>query len=152
MDWRHTCSCFILLFFFSLLPGILTSTSTSACPVTFESQNYTIITSQCKPPEYQPAKQCCDAFLQFACPFEDLLNDLSNGCSDSMFSYIHTIGYPTGLFGSMCKGTKEGLECPALAPSRSADDTNSSRVNCKLSPVLMIATGFLGVLMLVLLF
>ncbi|MCD7467517.1 hypothetical protein HAX54_004990 [Datura stramonium] len=172
MDGKHYCSCFILLFFFSLVPGALTSASLldgifvysistgrnllqlqeeKACPVSFKFQNYTIITSRCKPPEY-PEKQCCDAFLQFACPFVEILNNSSNNCLKPMFNYINDRGnYPEGLF-AMCKGTKEGLICPALAPLQSTDDTNSSQINCKLSPVLMIATAFMGVLMLVLLF
>ncbi|XP_006344909.1 GPI-anchored protein LORELEI [Solanum tuberosum] len=173
MEWRHYCSCFILLFFFSLLQGALTSTSISdrifvypistgrnllqakdACPVSFEFQNYTMITSQCKPPQY-PAKQCCDAFLQFACPFVESLNNQSNDCISVMHRYIDQYGhYPTGLFASVCKGTQQGLPCPALAPSQSADrdDTSSSQINRKLSLVYSFATTFMGVLILVLLF
>ncbi|XP_055802567.1 GPI-anchored protein LLG1-like [Solanum dulcamara] len=174
MDWRHYyCSCFILLFFFSLLQGASTSTSISNgnfvypvstgrnlleakedCPVSFEFQNYTIITSQCKPPQY-PAKQCCDAFLQFACPFAEFLNNSSNNCVSVMQRYINLHRhYPDGLFASVCQGTQESLPCPALAPSPSAaiEDTNSSHINCKPSPVMMIAKTFMGALMLALLF
>ncbi|GKF85141.1 GPI-anchored protein LLG1-like protein, partial [Tanacetum coccineum] len=58
------------------------------CPVNFEFMNYTIITSQCKGPSY-PRKLCCDAFKDFACPYSDDLNDLSNECATTMFSYIN---------------------------------------------------------------
>ncbi|KAH0706563.1 hypothetical protein KY285_011079 [Solanum tuberosum] len=53
-----------------------------------------------------------------------------------MHRYIDQYGhYPTGLFASVCKGTQQGLPCPALAPSQSADrdDTSSSQINRKLS-------------------
>ncbi|XP_009781682.1 GPI-anchored protein LLG1-like [Nicotiana tabacum] len=169
MEWTHCCSCFILLLSFSLLPAVSSSSSISdgilvhqdstgrnllqvrkACPVSFEFQNYRVITSQCKGPQF-PAKQCCDAFVQFACPFADLLNDLSNDCSTTMFSYINLRGkYPPGLFASICTGTKQGLDCHILAPSQSAnDDANSSQINCKLSPVQIMATAFMWVLLLV---
>ncbi|CAH2069780.1 unnamed protein product [Thlaspi arvense] len=93
----------------------------TACPVNFEFMNYTIITSQCKGPKFPP-KQCCDAFKEFACPYAEDLNDLSNDCSTTMFSYINLYGkYPPGLYASQCKEGKEGLECPALSPSSAAD-------------------------------
>ncbi|XP_048228724.1 GPI-anchored protein LLG1 [Ricinus communis] len=80
-----------------------------ACPVNFEFQNYTIITSQCKGPKYPP-KTCCAAFKEFACPFADVLNDLTNNCASTMFSYINLYGkYPPGLFASACRGRKKGL-------------------------------------------
>uniref|UniRef100_A0A3Q7J4Z1 GPI-anchored protein LLG1-like domain-containing protein n=2 Tax=Solanum lycopersicum TaxID=4081 RepID=A0A3Q7J4Z1_SOLLC len=72
-----------------------------------------------------------------------------------MHGYINQYGhYPTGLFASVCKGTQQGLPCPALAPSQSADrdDTSSSQINCKLSLVYSFATTFMGILMLMLLF
>ncbi|KAL6286569.1 hypothetical protein ACE6H2_010959 [Prunus campanulata] len=86
------------------------------CPVNFENQNYTIITSKCKGPNY-PAKSCCDALKEFSCPFADAINDLKNDCATTMFSYINIYGkYPPGLFASQCREGKEGLECPAEAP------------------------------------
>ncbi|KAJ0266988.1 hypothetical protein HA466_0008840 [Hirschfeldia incana] len=82
-----------------------------ACPVNFEFMNYTIITSQCKGPKYPP-KKCCAAFKEFACPYVDELNDLSNDCATTMFSYINLYGkYPPGLFANSCK-RKGGLKCP----------------------------------------
>ncbi|BBH04464.1 LORELEI-LIKE-GPI-ANCHORED PROTEIN 1 [Prunus dulcis] len=57
------------------------------CPVNFEFLNYTVITSRCKGPQY-PAAQCCDAFKELACPYTDVLNDLTNECASIMFSYI----------------------------------------------------------------
>ncbi|KAL0886890.1 hypothetical protein Bca101_010873 [Brassica carinata] len=83
----------------------------SPCPVNFEFMNYTIITSQCKGPKYPP-KKCCAAFKEFACPYADELNDLSNDCATTMFSYINLYGkYPPGLFANSCQA-KGGLKCP----------------------------------------
>ncbi|KAL1820878.1 hypothetical protein ACET3Z_015747 [Daucus carota] len=97
-----------------------------ACPVDFENKNYTIITSQCKGPNYQP-KPCCDSLKEFACPYTDELDDLSNSCSDTMFSYITTKGnYPAGLFSSFCREGKEGLDCSSYTPPDSAKDASGS--------------------------
>ena len=95
----------------------------------FEFLNYTIITSQCEGPQYSP-KLCCGAFKDFACPYADELNDLTNDCASTMFSYINLYGkYPPGLFVSECQEGKEGLECPAQAPSTESakDSVNASR-------------------------
>ncbi|XP_059284433.1 GPI-anchored protein LLG1 [Lycium ferocissimum] len=168
MELKHCFSCIFLLFSFSILAGVSASASLSdgifvneastgrnllqakkPCPMSFEFQNYTVVTSQCRGPQY-PAKQCCAALAEFACPFADDLNDLSNDCASTMFSYINLRGkYPTGLFASLCKGDKNGLACPGLAPSASAN-ANNSHMSCRLSPVLMIATAFMGLLLLLL--
>jgi hypothetical protein len=43
----------------------------------------------------------------------DDINDDSNDCASTMFSYINLYGkYPPGLFASECKGDKKGLACP----------------------------------------
>ncbi|KAL7217662.1 hypothetical protein ACSBR2_010994 [Camellia fascicularis] len=98
-----------------------------ACPVNFEFLNYTIITSQCKGPQYAP-NICCPAFKEFACPYADVLNDLSNDCATTMFSYINLYGkYPPGLFASLCREGKQGLACPATAPTQSADSISGSQ-------------------------
>lgn len=101
------------------------------CPVNFEFQNYTIITSQCKGPSY-PAKQCCAALVEFACPFADEINDSSNDCASTMFSYINIYGkYPPGLFASECKGDKNGLPCPdsnSTSSSHSQSDKSGAIV------------------------
>ncbi|KAJ9562702.1 hypothetical protein OSB04_007862 [Centaurea solstitialis] len=47
------------------------------CPVNFRFMNYTIITSRCNGPQYPP-NLCCQAFKDFACPYAEDLNDLSN--------------------------------------------------------------------------
>ncbi|EPS67707.1 hypothetical protein M569_07069, partial [Genlisea aurea] len=89
------------------------------CPLSFEYRNYNIITSRCKGPSY-PVSLCCSAFIQFACPFAAELNDLSNNCASTMFSYINLYGnYPPGLFSNECRGGVQGLECPAPSPSAS---------------------------------
>ncbi|WCJ32518.1 GPI-anchored protein LORELEI [Euphorbia peplus] len=113
------------------------------CSVNFEFLNYTVITSQCKGPSYPP-KSCCAAFKDFACPYTDVLNDLTNDCASTMFSYINLYGkYPPGLFANECREGKLGLECPATAPSSSvsADDANSQIINLP-SLLLMLTSGF----------
>ncbi|KAJ4867829.1 GPI-anchored protein LORELEI [Raphanus sativus] len=86
----------------------------------FESKNYTDLTRQCKGPKY-PAKECCAAFKQFACPYAHQINDLTTDCARIMFSYITVHGkYPPGLFATECRETKEGLVCPSSPPRVSA--------------------------------
>ncbi|NP_001236034.1 GPI-anchored protein LLG1-like precursor [Glycine max] len=113
------------------------------CSVNFEFLNYTVITSKCKGPRYPP-KECCGAFKEFACPYADVLNDLTNECASTMFSYINLYGkYPPGLFASECREGKFGLACPAVPPSAvSADDTANQVVHCP-SLLLMLIACFL---------
>jgi len=93
------------------------------CPVSFEFQNYTIITSKCKGPKF-PASQCCAALKEFACPFYMYLNDDSNSCASTMFTYINLNGkYPPGLFSSECKEGKLGLSCENV-PQRDISTAN----------------------------
>ncbi|KAG6387503.1 hypothetical protein SASPL_152695 [Salvia splendens] len=87
------------------------------CSVDIEHLNYTILTSKCKGPDY-PADQCCSAYKELACPIADQLNDGSNDCSQKLFNYIPKVGqYPPSLFGSICRGGKDGLPCFLPAPS-----------------------------------
>lgn len=84
------------------------------CPVNFEFQNYTVITGRCKGPKYPP-KDCCDSFKEFACPFNNYINDESNDCASTMFSYINLYGkYPPGLFAHECREGKLGLSCDGV--------------------------------------
>lgn len=162
MEWRHCFFGTFLLFSCSILAGVSASASLSdgifvnqaltgrnllqakkPCPISFEFQNYTVVTSQCKGPQY-PAKQCCAALTQFACPYSDYVNDLTTDCASTMFSYINLHGkYPPGLFASECKGDKKGLPCPDEGLSDSAN-ANNSQMSCRLSPILMIATALMG--------
>ncbi|KAL3503690.1 hypothetical protein ACH5RR_038139 [Cinchona calisaya] len=120
--------------------------ATQSCSINFESQNYTIITSQCKGPQY-PANLCCAAFKEFACPFAEELNDLSNNCATVMFSYISINGnYPPGLFASECTEGKQGLACPALPPSQSANASGCLKTY-KPSSALILATTFIVLLL-----
>nr|GMC53652.1 gpi-anchored protein lorelei [Ipomoea batatas] len=92
------------------------------CSKSFEFENYTILTSQCKAP-YEPLQPCCDAFTQFACPFSQFLNNQSTDCSDLMFNYIdQKSGFPKGLF-SNCKGDQDGLICATPPPDSTAGVT-----------------------------
>lgn len=96
------------------------------CPVNFEFLNYTIITSKCKGPQYAAAL-CCSAFKEFACPYIDQLNDGTNDCASTMFSYIHLYGkYPAGLFSSECSEGKEGLECTENMSKKTSVSTNGA--------------------------
>ncbi|CDY17399.1 BnaA10g10330D [Brassica napus] len=112
----------------------------ATCPVNFEFMNYTIITSLCKGPKF-PAKECCGAFKDFACPYADDLNDLSNDCATTMFSYINLYGkYPPGLFANQCQEGKEGLECPATSPT-SASDVNAATTTAASSRLWLAASA-----------
>ncbi|XP_026405674.1 GPI-anchored protein LLG1-like [Papaver somniferum] len=141
MTWNH---CLLVLFIF-VFTGLATSSfisddifklhgsngrtllqAKSGCAVNFEFQNYTIITSQCKGPQYPP-KLCCGAFKEFACPFAEDINDLTNDCATTMFSYINLYGkYPPGLFSSECREDKQGLACPD-SPLGSSSEGSVSR-------------------------
>ncbi|KAJ6798221.1 GPI-anchored protein LLG1-like [Iris pallida] len=113
-----------------------------SCPVNFEFANYTIITSKCKGPKY-PADMCCSALKEFACPYADDINDGTNDCASTMFSYINLYGkYPPGLFSSECREGKNGLECPADAP-QSADDSSAAHVTRSFFPLVTLVSGFL---------
>ncbi|GMP52003.1 hypothetical protein CsSME_00017997 [Camellia sinensis var. sinensis] len=118
-----------------------------ACPVNFEFLNYTIITSQCKGPQYKP-NICCPAFKEFACPYVVEIDDLSNDCATTMFSYINLYGkYPPGLFASFCREGKLGLACPATAPTQSANSSSGSQIVRNPSLLLVLATVLLVVVL-----
>ncbi|CAL5063802.1 unnamed protein product [Urochloa decumbens] len=86
------------------------------CPVSFEGANYTIITSRCKGPLYQPTL-CCGALKDFACPYSTYINDVTTTCAATMFSYINLYGkYPPGLFANTCHEGDKGLTCPEDTP------------------------------------
>lgn len=114
----------------------------AACPVNFESMNYTALTSKCKGPSYEP-KPCCSGFKEVACPYADEINDLSTDCASAIFSYINIAGkYPPGLFSSECREGKLGLECPPSPPSASETSPNhSDRLVCGLLVALMSLTA-----------
>ncbi|CAA3020039.1 GPI-anchored protein LLG1-like [Olea europaea var. sylvestris] len=118
-----------------------------SCPVNFEFQNYTILTSKCKGPLYLP-NLCCPALKDFACPFVDDVNDLSTDCASTMFSYINLYGkYPPGLFSSECREGKLGLECPALPPSASrSDKSKGCRIVSKPFTGMILVAAFLVLL------
>ncbi|OAY78185.1 GPI-anchored protein LLG1-like [Ananas comosus] len=119
-----------------------------SCPVNFEFLNYTIITSKCKGPQY-PASLCCSAFKEFACPYSDELNDGTNDCASTMFSYINLYGkYPPGLFASECREGKEGLSCPPeLSQSQKAVNANAARKGRRIDSFPVVVISFLGFLM-----
>ncbi|KAF7040325.1 hypothetical protein CFC21_050234 [Triticum aestivum] len=84
------------------------------CPIDFEYQNYTIITSRCKGPQ-SPPTECCDAFKKFACPFAVYINNQSTNCADTMLTYINGRGsYPAGMFAAECLKGKQGVSCEGI--------------------------------------
>ncbi|KAJ4956628.1 hypothetical protein NE237_013411 [Protea cynaroides] len=161
MTWNH----YLFAFLFFLLSTSLAASSfiadnvfdtrgstgrnllqaTTSCPVGFEFLNYTIITSQCKGPLY-PSNLCCGALKEFACPYAEQLNDGTNDCASTMFSYINLYGnYPPGLFANECHDTKQGLTCDAQAP---AENVNANGAwSDQTVPHLLLLTGLLVVLL-----
>lgn len=110
------------------------------CNVSFENMDYTVLIQNCKGPQF-PVKNCCDALKKFACPHADILNDRTNNCAETMFSYINLYGkYPPGLFANECREGKEGLVCEA------EEDSSSTRVHITAaqSSFLVLMAGFLG--------
>ncbi|CAH2051128.1 unnamed protein product, partial [Thlaspi arvense] len=97
----------------------------TTCKEDFANQNYTIITSRCKGPDY-PAKVCCSAIKEFACPFAEAIDDEKNDCASTMFSYITRYGrYPPGIFANMCKEGLQGLACTNVTDSASSTSSDS---------------------------
>ncbi|KAL6518024.1 hypothetical protein OROMI_033725 [Orobanche minor] len=77
--------------------------------------NYTVITSQCKGPNYKP-ERCCAPLKELVCPIKDQFNDLKTNCADTFFSYVNLYGkYPPGLFAALCREGEEGLDCKDVA-------------------------------------
>ncbi|CAN0922908.1 GPI-anchored protein LLG1 [Linum grandiflorum] len=108
-----------------------------SCSVSFEFLNYTSVTSRCKGPDYLP-EECCPAFKDFSCPYAELLNDVTNDCASTMFSYLNIYGrYPPGLFANQCKEGKEGLSCPPLSSATSLLPIHQSL----LLPLLLLTTA-----------
>ncbi|KAI4320864.1 hypothetical protein MLD38_034304 [Melastoma candidum] len=122
-----------------------------SCPVNFEFLDYKILTNSCKGPNYLP-NLCCPPFKDLACPYSDYLNDVTNDCASTLFSYINLYGkYPPGLFSSECREGKEGLACPASSPIASATNAPTSSsiplAHYKASytlPVMLVASLLLG--------
>ena len=111
----------------------------------FEFQNYTIITSQCKGPKFPP-KECCGSFKEFACPFTAYINDESNDCASTMFSYINLYGkYPPGLFAHECREGKEGLSCKGV-PQRNVVASGGQRARSSSLALITIVCGLVSLL------
>lgn len=118
--------------------------SRAACTIDFQNMNYTVITSKCKGPKY-PANLCCGALKEFACPHTEELNDITNDCASTMFSYINLYGkYPPGIFANECRGDQNGLSCPDDARSNKLSEKKSSGQKVSNhSSMLMLVSGFL---------
>ena len=118
--------------------------------MTFEGANYTLITSRCKGPLYQPAL-CCGALADFACPYSIYINDVSTNCANNMFSLIHLYGkYPTGLFANTCKGDTNGLKCPEDVPQvQPGQEGKSSAAVANAAQAVLVAAGAVALSLLI---
>uniref|UniRef100_A0ACD5USY7 Uncharacterized protein n=1 Tax=Avena sativa TaxID=4498 RepID=A0ACD5USY7_AVESA len=85
---------------------------TGICPVPFdEMRRMGNIESKCKGQEV-PKPHCCKAFKDFACPYSDLLDDFTTGCSGAMLIKLQTFcSVPMGYFG-FCGDSAMGITCP----------------------------------------
>ncbi|XP_011100611.1 GPI-anchored protein LLG2-like [Sesamum indicum] len=80
------------------------------CPEV-ENMNYTVLTSQCKGPNYTQ-ERCCEPMKQLLCPIAAKFNDLSSPCGRIFFCNVDYLGnYPPRLFAGLCKEGKKGLDC-----------------------------------------
>ncbi|XP_044359636.1 G-type lectin S-receptor-like serine/threonine-protein kinase SD1-1 isoform X2 [Triticum aestivum] len=97
------------------------------CPMDFEFQNYTIITSRCKGLQH-PTMECCAAFKEFSCPFAAYNNMQSTNCAATMLTYINLHGtYPAGLFDECLVGM-EGVSCEAIPAIETGMSNGGQRV------------------------
>jgi len=116
-----------------------------SCPMNFEFQNYTIITSKCKGPKFPPTA-CCGAFKEFACPFTTYINDESNDCASTMFSYINLYGkYPPGLFAQECQEGKLGLSCDGV-PQQKVTTSGGQRARSSSLALITLVCGLVSLL------
>ncbi|KAL1567708.1 GPI-anchored protein LLG1-like [Salvia divinorum] len=112
----------------------------TSCPVDFENMNYTVITSQCKGPNYS-TDRCCPPLKQLLCPVKDQINDLKSDCADVFFSYVNLYGkYPPGLFASLCKEGEAGLDCEGVVAAKNG-------ASCAASSSLVMAIAALAMIM-----
>ncbi|CAL9226924.1 unnamed protein product [Arabidopsis halleri] len=99
------------------------------CEVNFEYMDYKSLTKRCKGPAF-PAKECCSAFKEFACPYVSEINNMNSDCAQTMFSYMNIYGnYPPGLFANECRERKDGLVCPLpplYSPNLNASTADST--------------------------
>nr|BAJ91777.1 predicted protein [Hordeum vulgare subsp. vulgare] len=116
------------------------------CPLSFEYQDYTIITSKCKAPLYPPT-ECCDAFKKFACPFATYLNNRSTDCAETMLTYIYFHGsYPAGLFSAQCLKGKQGVSCEGIPGIETGVPSAGRRAHGISRPLIALLCGLGGLL------
>ncbi|CAM0903972.1 unnamed protein product [Alopecurus aequalis] len=86
--------------------------ATGFCPVHFdETRKMGRIESKCRGQE-MPNAECCKAFKAVACPYADLLDELTNHCNDELLLKIHAFcSVPIGYF-SFCGDSVRGISCP----------------------------------------
>ncbi|CAN1351288.1 GPI-anchored protein LLG3 [Linum perenne] len=114
------------------------------CNVSFESMDYTILTTQCKGPSY-PRRQCCDALKEFACPYTNEINNPGTNCAETMFSYINLYGkYPSGLFANTCKEGSSGLDCNGIKKNAATATGGGGRRRMLMFVVLVTTVLLLG--------
>ncbi|XP_073128671.1 GPI-anchored protein LLG1-like [Henckelia pumila] len=119
----------------------------TTCSVDFEKMNYSVITSQCKGPNYTP-ERCCTPLKVLLCPVKDQVNDLKSNCADTFFSYVNIYGkYPPGLFASLCKEGEQGLDCQSVEQS---PPPKSKGFQDGVRPVLLMMLNIAGLVMIIL--
>ncbi|KAL0320338.1 UNVERIFIED_CONTAM: GPI-anchored protein LLG1 [Sesamum radiatum] len=96
-------------------------TTYAACTVDFEHMNYTVITSQCKGPNYA-VERCCPPLKQLLCPVHEQFNDARTNCPETFFSYVNLYGKYRRGSSHLCAGKarKASTAAPSLLSPRSS--------------------------------
>ncbi|KAL8506554.1 hypothetical protein ACS0TY_017444 [Phlomoides rotata] len=121
----------------------------TSCSVDLANMNYTVITSQCKGPNYS-RDRCCTPLKQMLCPIKDQINDLKSDCADVFFSYVNLYGkYPPGLFAALCREDAQGLDCANVPPlpQGNANANGAYRLAGGYSPIPIILAGVVFMLL-----
>uniref|UniRef100_A0ACD5UCZ7 Uncharacterized protein n=1 Tax=Avena sativa TaxID=4498 RepID=A0ACD5UCZ7_AVESA len=81
------------------------------CPVQFdEKRQIAKIANKCKG-QAVPQPSCCEAFSSVACPYSDLLDEVTNGCSVELLMKIHDQSSLPAQYFAMCGDSAKGLSC-----------------------------------------
>ncbi|EEC77571.1 hypothetical protein OsI_16509 [Oryza sativa Indica Group] len=81
------------------------------CPVEFEQvKGFGELGAKCN--DKQTMKECCELFKKIACPYNHLLNDITNVCANEFFYLIHTKGkLQPGTILENCNEGPMGINC-----------------------------------------
>lgn len=86
-------------------------TCAEPCPVEFEQvKGFGELGAKCN--DKQTMKECCELFKKIACPYNHLLNDITNVCANEFFYLIHTKGkLQPGTILENCNEGPMGINC-----------------------------------------